>query len=58
MCRAVSRGVAPGWYALPLWGRDHELPFRNSAAFGKRMEFYVVGRMPKQGGEGDSIADF
>jgi hypothetical protein len=25
------------------------LPFRNSAAFGKRMEFYVVGLMPKQG---------
>lgn len=25
------------------------IPFRNSAAFGKRMEFYVVGLMLKQG---------
>ena len=26
-----------------------EKSFRNSAAFGKRMEFYVVGLMPKDG---------
>jgi len=25
------------------------IPFRNSAAFGKRMEFYVVGLMLKEG---------